>query len=105
MNLSPTSRRLPPRFAPLAFAFYMSGIVAFVMSLALTALNTGLDGGYMARALHGYLAAWPLGFLSVLAVRPLVIRLVAITVAAAPGRQEKGAPGDAAAGARARVRN
>lgn len=87
MNLAPIPHRLPPRFAPVAFSFYMSGLVAFVMSLALTALNTGLDGGYLARALQGYLAAWPVGFLSVLAVRPLVMRLVTMTVAAPPGRQ------------------
>lgn len=75
------SRRLPSRLAPVVFAFYMAGMVAFVMTLVLTALNTGIDAGYPMRVLRGYAVAMPVGFLSVMAVRPLVIRLVAWTVA------------------------
>ena len=81
-----SSSKLPARFAPIAFALYMSGLVAFMMSLALTAINTGLDSAFLGRALRGYLVAWPVGFVSVMLVRPLVLRLVQMTVATAPQR-------------------
>jgi hypothetical protein len=75
--------RLPNRLAPVAFSFYMAGIVAFLMSLALTAINTGIDDGYLLRVLKAYALALPVGFLGVMAARPLVLRLVACTVASA----------------------
>lgn len=78
--------KVPARFAPVAFAFFMSLLVAFVMSLAITAMNTGLADGYLLRVLRSYAAAWPVAFVSVLAVRPLVVKLVTLTVAAPGGR-------------------
>lgn len=82
--------RLPSRLAPVAFSFYMAGIVAFLMSLALTAINTGLDDGYLLRVLRAYALALPVGFLGVMAARPLVLRLVTWTVAPAsqPARKD-----------------
>lgn len=80
--------RLPNRLAPVAFSFYMAGIVAFLMSVALTAINTGLGDGYLLRVLRAYTAALPIGFLGVMAARPLVLRLVAWTVA--PASQQAG---------------
>ncbi|WP_240636046.1 DUF2798 domain-containing protein [Caldimonas tepidiphila] len=78
-------RKLPHRFAPVAFAFYMAGIVAFMMSLVLTALNGGIGPDYAWRVLRAYLYALPVGFGCVMLVRPLVLRLVALTVEP-PGR-------------------
>lgn len=78
--------KVPARFAPVAFAFFMSVLVAFIMSLAITAMNTGLEDGYLLRVLRSYAAAWPVAFVSVLAARPLVQKLVALTVAA-PGER------------------
>jgi hypothetical protein len=75
--------RLPSRLAPVAFSFYMAGIMAFLMSVALTAINTGLGDGYLMRVLRAYALALPVGFLGVMAARPLVLRLVAWTVAPA----------------------
>lgn len=77
------SWRLPGHLAPVAFSFYMAGIVAFLMSLTLTAINTGIDDGYLLRVLKAYALALPVGFLGVMAARPLVLRLVALTVAPA----------------------
>lgn len=75
-----SSWRLPSRLAPVAFSFYMAGIVAFLMSLALTAINTGVGDGYLLRVLKAYALALPVGFLGVMAARPLVIRLVGWTI-------------------------
>ncbi|GEM_PF-293565 len=82
--------RLPSRLAPVAFSFYMAGIVAFLMSLALTAINTGLGDGYLLRVLRAYALALPVGFMGVMAARPLVLRLVAWTVAPASQQARKG---------------
>ena len=81
--------RLPSRLAPVAFSFYMAGIVAFLMSLALTAINTGLGDGYLLRVLRAYILDLPVGFLGVMAARPLVLRLVAWTVAPASQQTRK----------------
>lgn len=81
-----TSRKLPARWAPFAFSFYMSAVVAFIMSIVLTGVNTGLGEGLFARVLHAYLVAWPVAFVCVTAVRPLVVRLVQLTVAPPPSR-------------------
>ncbi len=83
------SWRLPSRLAPVAFSFYMAGIVAFLMSLALTAINTGLGDGYLLRVLKAYGLALPVGFLGVMAARPLVVRLVAWTVTPPPAPARK----------------
>lgn len=75
-----SSWKLPARMAPVAFAFYMSCMVSAMMSVAITAINTGLPPDYLLRVGRAYLASWPVAFIGVLAVRPLVVRLVGMTV-------------------------
>ena len=72
--------KVPARFAPVAFAFFMSVLVAFLMCVALTVINTGVDGDFLLRVLRSYAVAWPVAFTSVLATRPLVLKLVSLTV-------------------------
>ena len=79
--------KLPNKFSALAFAFYMATIIAFMMCLVLTAKNTGVDGHFLARVLEAYVVAMPVAFICVVFVRPLVLRLVAMTVDAAPGHK------------------
>ncbi len=81
-----TPRKLPARFAPIAFSFYMSAMVALIMSAVLTAVNTGGGDGFVWRVAGAYLVAWPVAFVCVMAVRPLVVRLVQLTVMPPPGR-------------------
>ena len=81
MPASTRAPKLPPRFAGVAFAFYMSAIVGFIMTVTLTALRGGAGGDFVASVLRGYAVAWPVAFVSVMAVRPLVLRLVGMTVA------------------------
>ena len=68
----------------MAFAFYMATIIAFLMCLVLTAINTGIDAHFLLRALKAYVVAMPVAFVCVVFVRPLVLRLVAMTVEAFP---------------------
>lgn len=72
--------RLRARTSPYVFAFYMSAIMAFLMSLVITAANTGIDADYLSNTLNAYRLAMPVAFVCVLVVRPIVVRLVALTV-------------------------
>lgn len=72
--------KLPARFSPIAFAFFMSGIMAFLMCLVITAANRGISSGYFSAVIDAYLLAMPIAFVCVLTVRPLVMVLVKCTV-------------------------
>ncbi|OCP07118.1 MULTISPECIES: DUF2798 domain-containing protein [unclassified Ensifer] len=78
------SRKLPPRAAPIAFAFFMSAIMAFLMCCVIVGANTGINGGYPLRVLSAYGLAMPVAFVCVLLVRPFVAKLVG-TVCRLPG--------------------
>ncbi|MGP1516375.1 MAG: DUF2798 domain-containing protein [Ottowia sp.] len=74
-------KKIPRRFSGIAFTFYATALMAFIMSAVLVALNTGIDGGWLQRTLRSYVLAWPIAFVSLLLIRPLVFKLVAWTVA------------------------
>jgi hypothetical protein len=74
-------RKLPAKLTPIVFAFYMSSIMAVLMCLIITAVNQGLGDGYLLAAIHAYQVAMPSAFICVMLVRPIVMRLVAGTVA------------------------
>ena len=69
-------KKLPQKYAGIAFAFYASAIMVLIVSGVLVGLNTGVDSGYPARLARAYLITWPIAFASLLAVRPLVVKLV-----------------------------
>lgn len=81
-ELSPprTRRKLRPSATPYVFAFYMSAIMAMLMCFVITAANAGIDSQYLSNVLKAYQLAMPVAFLCVLMVRPVVVRLVAVTV-------------------------
>jgi hypothetical protein len=69
-------KKLHSKFTPIAFALYMAAIMAFLMSLLITAANNGISIGYMSEVWHAYQIAMPCAFLCILVVRPVVLRLV-----------------------------
>lgn len=71
---------IPARFGQLAFAFYMAALMAFLMTMVLVFINTGFDEHFWQRALRSYLIAMPIAFICVLLVRPLVVKLIQVTV-------------------------
>lgn len=82
---SENMRKLPARYSPVVFAFFMSAIMAFLMCLVITAANNSLTKAYLVNeylvgVLHAYALAMPVAFVCVLAVRPLVIKLVGLCV-------------------------
>ncbi|MCE5976122.1 DUF2798 domain-containing protein [Pseudomonas sp. JR33AA] len=83
MNNLPRSRSRPklhPVATPYVFAFYMSSIMALLMCFVITAANAGFTPEYLGNVLKAYQLAMPVAFVCVLMVRPVVVRLVAITV-------------------------
>ncbi len=78
--LAKKNYKLHPRLLPVAFSFYMSGIMAFLMCLIITAANQGVGDHYFAQVLHAYAIAMPAAFVCVLSVRPIVLTLVKWTV-------------------------
>ena len=77
-------KKLPKNYAGIAFSFYASAIMVLIVSGVLVALNTGVDAAYLARLGRSYLITWPIAFISLLAVRPLVVKLVAWTTGRGP---------------------
>lgn len=71
---------IPAKFTPVVFAFYMSGIMAFLMSSVLVAVNTGIGGNYFMRVLGAYMIAFPIAFCCVAILRPVVLKLVDWTI-------------------------
>ena len=72
--------RLPVRSAPYIFALYMATIMAFLLSLVITFAEFGMGPHYMANVMNAYQVAMPAAFFCILVVRPVVIRLVGLTV-------------------------
>jgi hypothetical protein len=73
-------RKLRPSATPYVFAFYMSSIMALLMCFVITAANAGVNPEYLGNVLKAYQLAMPVAFVCVLMVRPVVLKLVAITV-------------------------
>lgn len=78
----PTSarRKLHRRFTPFVFALYMAAIMALLMCMTIAGVQTGFDSGYWLHVADTYVVAMPVAFFCVLIIRPLVMRLVALTV-------------------------
>lgn len=74
-------KKIPHRYSGIAFTFYATALMAFIMSAFLVAFNTGIDSGWPMRTLRAYALAWPVAFISLLIIRPLVFKLVRWTVA------------------------
>lgn len=76
----PRRRKLRASATPYVFAFYMSAIMAMLMCFVITAATAGINQDYLRKVLQAYQLAMPVAFVCVLMVRPVVMRLVAITV-------------------------
>jgi Protein of unknown function (DUF2798) len=72
--------KLPAKYAPLAFSFFMALSMSVLMSGMITAVNTGLSQGFSGRWLHAWVIAFPIAFFVAFSSRPLVQKLVSLTV-------------------------
>ena len=80
MSSTASRFRLHKRYTPLVFAFYMAAIMSFLMCGVIVVAKDGLGGDYLRHVLNAYALAMPAAFFCVILVRPLVMRLVAMTV-------------------------
>lgn len=69
--------KLPKRLAPILFGLIMSGVVALIVSGAITLLRIGMIPGWAHAWLSSYILAWAVAFPSVVTVAPVAHRLVA----------------------------
>lgn len=74
------SLKLPPRLTPYVFALYMATIMAFLMCSIITWVQFGWSGHYMDKVLNAYQVAMPAAFFCILMTRPVVMRMVALSV-------------------------
>jgi len=80
LSQSRSRRKLHPGATPYVFAFFMSSIMALLMCFVITAANSGVGEHYLSNVLRAYQLAMPVAFACVLVVRPIVIKLVSLTV-------------------------
>jgi hypothetical protein len=66
-----------PKHSNLLFAFFMSVLMAFLMSGILTAIHLGLTPHFIAQWLHSFTLAWPIAFPAILLIAPVVRKFVA----------------------------
>jgi predicted PurR-regulated permease PerM len=67
------------------FPFFLSGIMAFLMTGFVTWLNLGLPPDFFSRWMKAWLIAWPLAYLSALIAAPFAQRATAIILARMEG--------------------
>ena len=78
--IRPFTLGLPRALTPYVFSFYMALIMSLAMSAVLVVANVGIGADFVDRVLTSWRIAFPAAFAIVLAVRPIVLRLVALTV-------------------------
>ncbi len=70
--------RLPVsrRYRHVLFAGIMSFVMTLIVSGVITAAQAGMDTEYVDRWMKGFFVAWPLVFIVILVIAPLVSRFV-----------------------------
>ena len=69
--------RLPSRYAPLLFGALLSAIMVAIVSAFVLAINQGLHPDFPAQWLRSCATTWPVAFVAVTLVAPVVRRIVA----------------------------
>jgi Protein of unknown function (DUF2798) len=69
--------KINPKYADLLFAFFMSVLMALLMSGVLTAIHLGFTQNFIGKWLHAFLLAWPITFPSIVLLAPIVRKTVA----------------------------
>ena len=69
--------RIPARFAPILFGALLSMTMVAVVSAFVLATSQGVHPGFLAQWTKSCLTTWPMAFVTVTLVAPLVRRTVA----------------------------
>ena len=73
-------KKLPRKYAGVLFSLYTSAIMVLIVSMILVGINAGFNSEWFGRVLRSYAITWPVAFPSLLAVRPVVVKLVARSI-------------------------
>ena len=71
---------LPMKYSPYVFSFFMSLLMSGIITLSITILNLGWVSGLFALWLNAWFAAFLIAFPTIVAVTPLVRKLVALVI-------------------------
>jgi hypothetical protein len=71
--------------ARFVFPFFLSGIMAFLMTGFVTWLNLGLPPDFVTRWMLAWVKAWPLAYLSALIAAPFAMRATRFVIAKIEG--------------------
>lgn len=73
---------IPARYAPILFAFLLSGMMSFLVSGVVTFGALGLVDGFLGLWITAWTKSWPVAFAAALVVGPFTRKLVAKLTAA-----------------------
>lgn len=69
--------RIPARFAPILFGALLSAIMVTIVSAFVLFISQGVHAGFVQQWIRSCLTTWPVAFLSVTLLAPVVRRVVA----------------------------
>ena len=68
--------KMPKKYAPILFVFFVALNMSFLMSFALTAINLGFPTDFIQRWLRSWVIAFPVAFVAAFAIVPPIRKLV-----------------------------
>ena len=69
--------KIPARFAPILFGALLSAIMVTIVSAFVIATTQGFHAGFLGQWAKSCATTWPVAFLSVTLIAPVVRRIVA----------------------------
>ncbi len=76
--------RIPARYAPILFGALLSGLMVMLVSAFVLATSQGIGPGFLGLWIRSCLKTWPVAFIAVTLLAPVVRKVVA-RMTTAPG--------------------
>jgi len=73
--------RIPPRFAPILFGALLSAIMVAIVSAFVLATTQGIHPGFLAQWGKSCATTWPVAFVAVTLIAPVIRKVVARLIA------------------------
>lgn len=67
--------KIPKKFFPVVFAFFLTLVMVFIVSGITTVLNVGITPDFLARWMHAWFLTWCVAFPAAIVVAPFARRL------------------------------
>jgi len=69
-------KKLPGKFRPIIFAAIMSVFTVMIVSATITFMHVGVSSQFLIAWIKAFCAAWPIVFMAILVIAPLVQKVV-----------------------------